>query len=270
MKKYIFAISLSIMALFQSCKKEDLSKLGVHQKLEISSAYTGTDYTIDVFYPGSSFPDSPVPIVYVLDGFWYREMAAELGKELSSEGSIPTCLFVSIDYKKGDGVYARSKDLIYPGEGVEQEAEAPLFYQFLKEELIPQVESQFPSDTSRRTILGHSLGGLFVLYALLDNAEEPLFSKIVAASCSIGMGLNNYLFQKEAELAQNGGSLDAELYIGCGNLVGSAPVMHQEFYERLKARNYPNLNLRFELFPNTHGTDTYPSYKNGLKYVFSY
>jgi hypothetical protein len=113
MKKYTIAI-MCILLLFiglQSCKKDKLAPKGITESWDITSANTGTTYTMTVFYPDKQFPSTPVPVVYVLDGFWWKDMTGEVISDLSGSGKIPKCLMVSIDYKKGDGAYARGTDL---------------------------------------------------------------------------------------------------------------------------------------------------------------
>jgi hypothetical protein len=63
--------------------------------------------------------------------------------------------------------------------------------------------------------------------------------------------------------------LPVKLFIGSGTYVGSSPAMHQEFYKRLKNRNYPNLKVGFSLYPEQHGTDPYPIFRDGIQFVFN-
>jgi predicted alpha/beta superfamily hydrolase len=266
---FIFTILGSLLFGLSSCKKDKLSKIGVSKKFDITSTSTGTTYTMTVFYPDKEFPTTSVPVVYVLDGFWWSDMAAGVLNDLSGEGKIPKCLMVSLDYKKGDGVYVRSTDLNYPGEGVEGTPEANKFFEFLKSELLPQVEANYKCDTTKRILFGHSLAGEFVLYSMLDNAANPLFKKCIAASCSIGLGVDNYVFGKEREVAAQVNDLPVTLFMGVGTYVGSATVMHQEFYTRMKNRNYPSLKIGFKTYPEQHGTDPYPTFVDGIQFVFS-
>lgn len=271
MKKHTIAIT-SILLLFiglQSCKKDKLATKGITESWDITSTNTGTTYTMTVFYPDKQFPSTPVPVVYVLDGFWWKDMAGEVISDLSGSGKIPKCLIVSLDYKKGDGVYARSVDLQYPGDGVDAKAAGEKFFQFMKTELLPKVDGKYKCDTANRVLFGHSLGGIFTLYSLLDNATHPLFKKCIAASCSIGLGLDNYIFEKEKIAATQVTDLPVKLFIGSGTYVGSSPAMHQEFYKRLKNRNYPNLKVGFSLYPEQHGTDPYPTFRDGIQFVFN-
>jgi predicted alpha/beta superfamily hydrolase len=268
-KVFILPILCCLLLGLGSCKKDKLNRIGISEKFDITSNNTGTTYTMTVFYPDKEFPTTPVPVVYVMDGFSWSNMAAEVISDLSSNGQVPKCLMVSLDYKKGDGVYARNKDLVYSGEGVQEPAEADKFFQFLKTELLPQVEANYNCDTTHRVLFGHSLGGLFTLYSLLDNAANPPFKKYIAASCSIGMGSDNYVFQKESEVSNQISDLPVSLFIGSGTYVESSPAMHQEFYNQIKAKGYPNLKVGFGLYPEQHGTDAYPIFLNGIQFVFN-
>lgn len=268
MKQVIFILIIPLFLALTGCKKDKLDKFGTSSSFNLTSVNTGTDYRITVFYPGEVFPTEKVPVVYVLDGFWWGNIAAETVKKLHEEGSIPPCLVVSLNYASGNGAFDRVKDLVYPGD-VEGEAEADKFYRFMVNELVPAIELQYVCDTSKRVLFGHSLGGLFTMYSMLDNASNLTFNKLIAASASVGAGTNNYLFTKEAEVSALVNNIPATVFIGCGTYVGSATIMHQELYKRLKSRNYPGLVVDFATYPEQHGTDPYPIFRDGLKFVMN-
>jgi predicted alpha/beta superfamily hydrolase len=80
----------------------------------------------------------------------------------------------------------RRRDFILPfiqnGDTIPRSAEygqTEKFYQFLQSELIPSIDANYPNE-ARRSILGHSLGGLFAVYCLFRN--EGLFDKYFALS----------------------------------------------------------------------------------------
>jgi len=60
---------------------------------------------------------------------------------------------------------------------------AGAFREFIVSDLRPAIEADFPVDTSRQTLFGHSYGGLFVLDTFF--ADPSLFQTYVAASPSI-------------------------------------------------------------------------------------
>ncbi|WP_312019101.1 alpha/beta hydrolase-fold protein, partial [Lysinibacillus sp. D4B1_S16] len=57
------------------------------------------------------------------------------------------------------------------------------FLDFILHELMPTVEKEWPINKKKQAVVGHSLGGLFTLYALC--ARPHLFSHIVAGSPSV-------------------------------------------------------------------------------------
>lgn len=59
---------------------------------------------------------------------------------------------------------------------------ASAFLRFMKEELIPEIESHYRA-SAERTLVGHSLGGLLTLSALFDQPE--LFSHYIAIDPSL-------------------------------------------------------------------------------------
>ena len=114
---------LIILLSISACSKDKMSKLGVSEKFDITSVNTGTTYTMTAFYPGDAFPSSKVPVVYVLDGGSWGNMAAEALNDLSVNNEIPKCLLISLDYKKASGGSPRFTELVYPGEGIEGRSE---------------------------------------------------------------------------------------------------------------------------------------------------
>lgn len=283
---------VTALILFSCAQKESLD--GYHKTFTLTSAYTtsmdinrvqhDTTYTpvtykMTVFYPEATLPTEKVPVILLLDGFWYREMMENEIVRLIKNGQMPKVILASLDYETIDGENYRQRDLVYPypdttSEYYEEGKQGHLFYQFIKSELFPHLDANYPVDPSQRYLLGHSLGGLFTLYSTLENAASPLFKGVVGASCSTGM-YNNYLFDKEKavyEASKNGATIfpqPIKIYMGVGVLVGNAFATHQAFYDRLSSRNYPNVQTKLDLFEATHTTDSYLAFRDGLIYLFN-
>jgi predicted alpha/beta superfamily hydrolase len=66
---------------------------------------------------------------------------------------------------------------------------------FLKEELIPRIESEFPGDSSRRCFVGYSLGGLLGVHLLIHNPQ--LYQYYLLGSPSLWF--NDYYLVSELE-----------------------------------------------------------------------
>jgi hypothetical protein len=88
---------------------------------------------------------------------------------------------------------------------------ADLFYSFLTRELIPYIDSTYKTKGSR-TLIGHSLGGLFVMYSLFK--ENRQFDNFI--SLSPGLWVNKYnIFQYLRQLPDTT-VLNNYLYLSSG------------------------------------------------------
>ena len=79
------------------------------------------------------------------------------------------------------------------------EGGAPCFLDFIENELIPYVEANYPV-TQFRTLIGHSYGGLFTLFAL---AERPaLFNYYLAIDPSMNWSGGHYHYILPEKLSE--------------------------------------------------------------------
>jgi hypothetical protein len=141
----------------------------------------------------------------------------------------------------------------------------------MKEDLIPTIESDYRAASSRRIIAGHSLGGLFVLYALFQNTD--LFRGYVASSPSIWFG-DKAIFAIEENHLQNEHDLLANLFLSVGEKeerkeTGMVSNLAR-FSALLESREYAGLRLKSQIFNDlNHCESLAPGLVWGLKFVFS-
>ncbi len=92
-----------------------------------------------------------------------------------------------------------------------------MFRQFLSRELLPSIDSTYRTTTQNRTLLGHSFGGYFALYTLLNQANRKTrdFQNFVAASPSVWYH-NFYLNQLPAQLNTVNRADSVRLFITVG------------------------------------------------------
>lgn len=153
----------------------------------------GHRYRIVVSTPEAPAPAQGYPSILVLDGVQHfaamSDGASALSRRPQKTGVEP---MVVIGVFHGDGqtldADARSRDYtsVAPPQG-EQVGKAfggaEAFRRTLTDVVLPLVSDYLPLDPNRRTLFGHSLGGLFVLEAL---AQQPdLFSRWVSISPSL-------------------------------------------------------------------------------------
>ncbi|WP_343691604.1 alpha/beta hydrolase-fold protein [Chitinophaga sp.] len=140
------------------------------QQQRVIQVFTPQDYT-----PGSN---KKYDVLYVLDGGnWNTGMINNVQRYEENEGTIPPTIVVSvlgIDRNK-DLTPTRIKDWPTSGGGTN-------FLHFLRDELIPYINKNYPSDGDN-TLWGHSLGGLFVVNAWLN--EPNTFKSYIAVDPSL-------------------------------------------------------------------------------------
>lgn len=116
--------------------------------------------------------DKKYPIMYVLDGTAQDQHTSDKISVLAAANLIPECIVVGILNSKGN----RNRDQTPPFMQTETEddkspfGEAQNFLSFIEKELIPKIENTYRSN-GYRTLSGHSRGGLFVLYSLMEKPE---------------------------------------------------------------------------------------------------
>ena len=127
------------------------------------------------------------------------------------------------------------------------------FYSFLKDELIPSINSKYAINTDSNCIVGHSLGGLFAFYCLFKN--DNLFAKYFALSPALW--IDNYSIYHFNKL-NNGFSNGKFLYFAAGgnetmNYILNGTNQAKQF---LDARKYTNLHYIYDVHQNkTHNSE---------------
>ncbi|RMW96140.1 alpha/beta hydrolase [Allofranklinella schreckenbergeri] len=156
---------------------------------------TGRPYRIQVSAIGRP-PAQGYPVLYVLDGdalFPVVSMAAQgMAMRADENGTIPM-LIVGVGYDDAQllDIQARAQDYTPPAPDLantgdrwaKQQGGADVFLQFLTQELQPAIAQSYPADPSRQALMGHSYGGLFALYAMLQQPQH--FQVYIASSPSL-------------------------------------------------------------------------------------
>lgn len=153
--------------------------------ISIDSKSVGDEFVLYVRVPpeAAAEPDRKFPVIYALDGDHTFPMMCSVATELSWSGAVPPVIVVGIGYGTLDleNGNHRSRDLSpQPYGGEEDSGGGPRFLEFLLTEAFSEIEAKFPADPEQRYLYGHSLGGLFSLYAYTKSADA--FQGIVAGS----------------------------------------------------------------------------------------
>ena len=142
---------------------------GIRSVLEpIASSFTGVEYPIQLYLPINRITGKKYPVIYVLDAEWHLKRVADSLDRLELEAIIIGIEnFVDAQYKHR--------------EDYSQWPLAQDYFDFIVNELAPKLEPNYPVDTSKRAILGHSYTGLFAgLAMIMDDPQSPFFSQHVS------------------------------------------------------------------------------------------
>jgi len=237
---------------------------------QLKSSATGRNYDIYIRLPDEYARDKgkKYPVLYVLDGQWDFKLLDSIQGGLVYDKFMPEIIIVGITYSGDHPDYGALRAMDYTpvhDTFISGSGEAPKFFAFLKEQLLPFIESNYRADPSQRVLMGSSFGGTFTLYAMLT--EPALFSGYVSGSPIVTYG-NRFAFQQESDYASNHKDLPAQLFLGVGELEEMAgPV--QEFIRVLRERSYTGLEMETRIIEGERHAGNKPElYNRGLRFIF--
>lgn len=276
MRKWMYplapAILYAMVAMTAGCEAPPLPATGTRTSEILHSDLLGEDMKLLYRLPPDydTRPDDRFQVVYQLDPTFVglKQMAYTVGfvSEMEATGEIDSTIVVGIDYATG-GAYQRFRDFEFadPLTPDFNGDKSDLFYEMVRDEIIPHVEATLRASAQDRTLVGHSLGGRFSLYsAFRQDPADPLFTGFVANDPSY----HENLFQMERWQAENIDDMDITIFLGMAMWNGSAQeIPHDWMHERLAGRDYPSLKLKAMKYDTDHGGVIGPGYEDGLRHV---
>jgi len=139
----------------------------------IASAALGAEREVDVWLPADDANGARHDTIYVLDGDWNAAQVVRTIEFVQAVGLMPAVVVVGVRNRVEGGANRRDQDFTpttvatQPGSGG-----ADRFLAFLRDELVPYVDSRYPTN-GHRLAHGHSYGGLFLAHVL--GREPTLF-----------------------------------------------------------------------------------------------
>ena len=248
----------------------------------LQSSHVDQEYKLLISLPdGYTESEDTYPVVYVTDATWFFSIFHSFVRFLP----IPSMIVVGISYPPEatvDPASLRARDFL-PTKNIEEENERSAlkkyriesgggsnFLLFIREELLPLIESHYRTKADDRTLWCYSFGGTFGLYTLFKHPDT--FNRYIVGAPDLRWD-NRVCFAYEREYAEQATDLAAKLYLCVGTLDQDRHDQNAshlfEFHEILKRRNYASLDMEFEVFRGeTHLTGILPSISWGLRSVF--
>jgi len=227
------------------------------------------------------------PVAYILDGEVLLPTVTNF-QSFYSGGFTPEMVLVGISNANN-----RTRDLTtskitekYGMPFNEENGEANNFSKFMEAELIPFIEENYPV-TGFRTLIGHSYGGLFVIYTLINHPH--LFANYLAIDPSLDWD-NQKLLNGAKEKFANNNYTGKSLFMSLnGQLNMQDPTVtidnvmqdttdftvfarsNISFSNLVKQNSKNGLAYQWKLYPrDIHGTIPFPSIMDGLLFDFEW
>ena len=162
------------------------------KRITLQSDILKEERIIQVLLPGAYKPGSTekYDVLYLLDGDSNLQTIAAIQQFIQDHTGMPPVIMVAIFNTD------RSRDLSPTAmSGVPSTGGADKFLAFLKKELVPHINKSYPV-SGNAILYGHSLGGLFAMYAMLN--EPQLFNYYLAIDPSFWWD-DNYLNKLAAD-----------------------------------------------------------------------
>ena len=231
--------------------------------------------------------DKSYPVLYVVDSDAAFGAACttvdyiNLGANFGLGKNVPDLITVGIGYERGmlPWLFTRVRDFT-PSEDpsfnynnpqfkISESGKADIFYTFLTKEVIPAIQENFRVDDTLSILSGHSMGGLFGLYAMLK--KDCPFNKFIAISPFVGWD-TKVLFKHEQDFAAAQKEIQADLFMSSCGIEPTPTYIEEvrEYYTILKERGYKQFRSEYREYPEENHFSILPkAFSEGLYAIFN-
>jgi predicted alpha/beta superfamily hydrolase len=267
--RYTFAILMCACMLNASAQFPTVDIAGSQVRKIKSSIVGGQEYVLHMMLPsGYSNSNKKYPVVYLMDSQWDFPLVKCIYGEHYFDGFIPEMIIVGVTWggvnPNPDSLRARDYTPSHESR-VPQSGGADKFLSFMRNELFPFVEKNYRADTSKRSLMGCSLGGLFTLYALLTHTD--MFNGYAAASPAVGWD-NEILYQYEKDFGNKQLKNPVRVYMTVGDVERGRTVF-EKMAGYLINKHYYAVSIQSKVLENTgHSGTKGETFARGLQYIF--
>lgn len=239
----------------------------------LASVQSNVEYELRVWLPeGYETADRRYPLTVLLDADYQFPLAVSILEHLAQRNQADESIIVAIAYPdsaRNPDAYRRNRTRDYTPTAVatggygpayqQYSGGAPAFLEFVSDEMMPFMAEHYRIEPTRRTLVGHSFGGLFGAYVLASKPE--LFSTYILVSPSLWydqrMAINNVSDGSAAAIPQ-----PTRLYLAVGefeNQTGQPMVDELKLYAAAqRARQDAELEVTVRVFENETHASIYP------------
>ena len=268
MKILSFWLCIGIAAIVSAAPK---CELRATNKFQVHSSVLNDNETLLVRLPTEyCTPEQRFPVIYLLDADMYMDVFSGIVDFLASNQRIPAVIIIGITHRDrnhdltptlASGLKADGSPSPLPTSGG-----GPTLRLFLSRELIPMIDKQYRTEPYR-VLVGHSLGGLFAIDALINQPE--LFRAYLAASPSLWWD-HDLELRRAATFYEQHRIFDSFLYLSIADESDVSRNAFQAFTQLLSSHPGERLAWKSQEFVDEeHVSSVLPAFYYGLRAVFA-
>lgn len=240
----------------------------IGESIKLKSVVLNEAYDLYISTPDDYKNNSlKYPVIYVLDGKYHFAIVAAAAKLLYGYLKIPECIVVGISTNNRDRDYTPPLvNGFSKPDAISASGGANTYLEHLEKELLPFIDKHYRTQPYR-IIIGHSLGGLFVIHTLVT--QPLLFQAYINIEGSLwfndgydGNALINYLKTHpdyKGNLMWVMEKMDTSFWF---------PITHT-LHDYLQNQSPKNLNYKFiEIENDQHETLIYPGVYAALRELY--
>ena len=280
----VFFVFLSLEGCSQSDNTIDNNNIVIGKKAVIYSKILRENRTVWIHVPGSTgnniFSQQRYPVLYLLDGDAHFMSVVGMVQQLSEVNGNTVCPdMIVVGIPNTD----RQRDLTPTHVGDNTSGGGEAFALFLERELIPYVDSLYPTEPYR-LFIGHSLGGLTVMNTLIHHPQ--MFNAYLAIDPSMWWDSQLLLKESGSILTENRFK-GKTLFLGVANTMSpgmdtamvkkdtSKNTVHIRsillLADALRKANGSGLRWSYKYYPDdSHGSVPLISEYDGMRFIFNY
>jgi len=278
------ALGILVSLAAYTCTAEELPfEFYSLQTHDIESAIVGQTFHITVQLPIRLKDGSErFPVLYVTDA----QTGARFEEDdlwMQWSGEIPRYITVNIGYPSWVEWQLRQRDFSptdlgpipgYSGGLVDLEPTllegtkgggAAAFLGFIRKELKPFIDKNYPTIPTDDSYYGNSGGGRFGVYVLLNQPET--FSRYILGSPALKWE-DDFILKQAESFAASGRSVSAKLFMAAGSLESGSMIPDMLEIARLLEK-VEGLEIKTLIFPDeSHATAFRLSYSHGVRWAY--
>ena len=267
MKKNLILFLLTLIPFLALAESgQSLYEIPRTQIIPIKDTQFNKQYELLVKLPEKYDEDKSkkYPVIYFTDAVWHIELLSAATAYIMED-----VILVGISWQKdipeelkqkygahfsrfGDYSFKKRTNPKHPKVKFGQ---ADNHLSFIRNDVFKLIEKNYRTDSSNRSYLGFSAGGLFGTYALLT--QPNTFKNYILGSPSIWSSANELFAQASARL--NSEQPEINIFISYGELEKELRPHVEDFVSQLKGKNYQAISsLKHIIIDSSGHSDSFP------------